>query len=119
LRAATGSALVTDEATILEDIATVFKGQYRGLLILAWLKAFVFVGIMLWCAWQFFQQDTVMGMIAYASGTIISVMTIAMIYTIFYLFLTKNMTVREIKRLELQVALLAGRLDAGKRSEAA
>ena len=112
LRDASGPVNITDEATILEDLAATFQGQYRVILILAWVKAAAQAVLMVYCAYQFFLQDSVMAMLAYASVTIICVISLTTIYVIFYVCLNRNVTIREIKRLELQIALLNNKLEA-------
>lgn len=44
--------------------------------------------------------------------TIICVNSMTTIYVIFYVFLNRNVTIREIKRIELQIALLNNKLEA-------
>ena len=112
LRDASGPVNITDEATILEDLAATSQGQYRVILILAWVKAAAQAVLMVYCAYQFFLQDSVMAMLAYASVTIICVISLTTIYVIFYVCLNRNVTIREIKRLELQIALLNNKLEA-------
>lgn len=111
LKDATGSVSITDEATVMQDIVSTFQGQYRNILILAWIKATAFTILLFYSVYQFFYQETMMGMLAYASLAIISTITMATIYIIFYVFLNKNITTREIKRLELQIALLTNKLE--------
>jgi len=67
---------------------------------------------MLYCAYQFFFQETTMAMIGYAAASILSAITMTTIYVIFYVFLNRHITIREIKRLELQIALLVNKIES-------
>jgi len=62
--------------------------------------------LMIFCAVQFFQQETMMAMMAYATATIVFVVSYACIFLFLWNQMNHNSTAREIKRLELQVALL-------------
>lgn len=115
LKEATGSVgTSTDEATILQDLTATFRGQYSGLFAIGWIKLLAFVVVMLWSVYEFFMQTSVQAEIAYATLAVISAITIASIYTLFWISMNKQMTNREIKRLELQVALLGNKLDGGE-----
>lgn len=70
------------------------------------------VGVLaLFCVVQFFQQETMMAMIAYASAAIICVVSAGSILLFLWVQMNHNTTVREIKRLELQVAILLKQLN--------
>lgn len=112
LREATGSVEAgPDEASVLQDVAATFRGQYRSLFALAWAKLFAFVALAIWSAYEFFMQTTVQAQIAYATLVVVSAITIASIYTLFWVSMNKQMVSREMKRLELQIALLNNKLE--------
>lgn len=96
---------------IVRDIAATFQDQYRGILIIAWAKMIFVMLLAAFATWQFFQQDTTMAQIGYASLGIISVVSMCTIIIIFWSFVHRSSMLREIKRVELQVALLANRLE--------
>ena len=96
----------SDESTIYEDIMDTFSGQYRTIMILTGMKWLVVVALWAFCVYQFFHQQQIMAMIAYASGAIMCSVVIGAIAVFFFQEVNKNIFNREIKRLELQVALL-------------
>lgn len=112
LRNSSGSVDITDEATILEDLAATFKGQYRTILIIAWTKLLAVTALWLFAIYEFFFQETTMGMIGYASLAVICTVSMTSISIMLWIILSRNTTIREIKRLELQVALLTNKLEA-------
>jgi hypothetical protein len=75
------------------------------ILIERWQKWLV-VALWLFCIYQFFHQEEIMAMITYASGAIMCSVVIARIAGFFFQEVNKSIFNREIKRLELQVALL-------------
>lgn len=94
------------EPSLTEEILATFSGRHRGLMITSGIKM-AFVGFFaLFCTFQFFQQETTMGLIAYASGAIICVVSAACLMLFLWVQMNHNTTVREIKRLELQIVLL-------------
>ena len=97
---------LTDESSIYEDIMNTFTGQYRNIMILTGLKWLAAMVLWLFCIYQSFQQDEIMAMIAYASGAIMCSVVLAAIAVFFWQEVNKNISNREIKRLELQIALL-------------
>ena len=95
-----------DETTLLQDILDTFQGKHRGLMIITGIKMAVVAVLMLFCIFQFFQQETMMAMMAYATATVVFVVSYACIFLFLWNQMNHNTTAREIKRLELQVALL-------------
>jgi phosphotransferase system glucose/maltose/N-acetylglucosamine-specific IIC component len=95
-----------DETTLLQDILDTFQGKHRGLMIITGIKMAVMAALMLFCIFQFFQQETMMAMMAYATATVVFVVAYACIFLFLWNQMNHNTTAREIKRLELQVALL-------------
>ena len=95
-----------DETTVLQDILDTFQGKHRGLMIITGIKMAVAAVIMLFCIVQFFQQETMMAMMAYATATVVFTVSYGCVFLFLWNQMNHNTTAREIKRLELQVALL-------------
>ena len=110
LQAASSSINICDDETLLHDAIETFRGQHRWLLILAWIKCLFFIGVTLFSIYQFFQQDSVLALIAYATLCVIGTITIATTYLFFWVSVNQQATLREVKRLELQVALLINQM---------
>ncbi len=103
-----------EESSLTQDILDTFHGKHRGLMIISWIKMIVIGLLVYFCIYQFFQQDTIMGMIAYATATLICLLSASAILLFIWIRMNHNTTVREIKRLELQVALLTRELRGNK-----
>ncbi len=100
------------EPPMRTQIAETFRGRFRWL---AWLAAFyriVFLIVAVIAVIQFFRVDAIRELIAYATLFLLSIVATAFIKLLYWMLLIKNSVVREIKRLELQVAKLSERLNS-------
>jgi hypothetical protein len=97
---------MSDENSTYEDLVQTYHNQYKKFLIAAGFKYVASIAVWAFCVYQFFQQEDVRSMIAYASGAIMCSVVLAAVAIFLLQELNKNILNREIKRLELQVALL-------------
>ncbi len=100
------------EPPMRTQIAETFRGRFRWLV---WLAAFfriVFLILAVFAAIQFFRVDGTRELIAYALLFLISVGATAAIKLSYWMLLIKNSVIREIKRLELQIAELTQDLNS-------
>lgn len=99
-----------DEPNIFEMIIDVFRGKLRWLTMLSVFWTLVFFVLSVICAVKFFNTEVSNDKILWAVGFMIFMSAVSMLKIWFWLELNKNAITREIKRLELQIARLAGRL---------
>lgn len=102
------------EPTLAEEILDTISGRHQWLMILSLVKAALSTALFFFCCYQFFQQETVMGMIAYASVAVALIVVYCCILLFLWVQMNHNTTIREIKRLELRLLLLADKLSNGK-----
>ncbi len=94
------------EPSLRTQIAETFRGRFRWL---AWLAAFfriVYLIFAVIAVIQFFRVDGTRELIAYATLLLICIVATAVIKLWYWMLLIKNSVIREIKRLELQIAQL-------------
>ncbi len=94
------------EPPMRTQIAETFRGRFRWL---AWLATFYRIVILILAviaAIQFFRVDETRELIAYATLFLICIVASAFIKLWYWMLLIKNSVIREIKRLELQIAKL-------------
>jgi hypothetical protein len=96
------------EGPIREALGT-FSGQYGLLNIFAAIVTFAMFGAFVYCAWNAFSAADVRQTILWSAGGTITTLAVAMLKMYFWMEMNKNVTLREVKRLELQVARLAAR----------
>jgi uncharacterized membrane protein len=93
--------------TLYRDVITTFHGRMRWLNIGASIVGFALFAIALFCAWRFVTQGDLRAMMLWGAGTALAVAGLALIKIWFWMEIQKNAIVRELKRVELQVANLA------------
>jgi len=103
-----------DEPSLWRQVAEIFRGRGRwiAVVMLAAIVAFAVLGVV--SAVCFFRAEGVREMIAWAGGFGLSLIAVTAARLWFWMELNQNTVLREIKRVRLQIALLAGRL---KKSE--
>lgn len=83
---------------IVAEASETFRGQHRFFLLGAvgkWIGAIL---LLIFAVYQFFQQESMMGLIAYASLTIICVLTEVAICLTFWISIHSNNRQHEIKQ---------------------
>ena len=110
LQAATELPASIPEPSITEELMATFQGRHSFLNISGAIKMICAGLIFYFCIYQFFQQDTMMAMLAYATAAIICMAVACTTMLWLWVQMNHNTTVREIKRLELQMSLLTQEL---------
>ena len=105
-------------AIIIEEVSQTFSGQHRVLLLWSVAKMIGTVILMIFAIYQFFHQESMMALVAYASLAVICVVAEATIFLTIWISIHNNNRQRDIKRLELQVALLGDKLQPPQSGEA-
>ena len=101
--------LGADQALHRQVLAT-FQDQLRWFNAVGWVAGFVLFGVACVCAWRFMHAPDVAGMLRWGAAAALAFAGLLLIKVWFWLELQKNAIVREVKRLELQVAGLAAQL---------
>jgi hypothetical protein len=97
------------DAPLHEQVLGTFTGQWALLNIFAAVLTFAMFGAFVYCVWQFFQAADVRDLIFWSTGALASALFVAILKIWFWMEMHKNQVLREVKRLELQVARLAAR----------
>ncbi|OGT69974.1 MAG: hypothetical protein A3H44_14695 [Gammaproteobacteria bacterium RIFCSPLOWO2_02_FULL_57_10] len=99
-----------DDTGLFKLIGLSFKGPLRFTVMFVMLLVVVFVGLALYCAWQMLGTSDVGAKVDWAAGLVVSFIIVGLLRLWYFLELNRLSIVREVKRVELQVALLAERL---------
>lgn len=91
---------------VANELVEVFHGQRAWLMKWAVIKMVSAGVIMLFCIYQFFQQTSTMAMMGYASAVLLCAIAYSAVALFVWIQVNHNNTVREVKKLELQIALL-------------
>jgi hypothetical protein len=110
-------AQIDADDSLYRDLIATFQGRMRWMNILSSIIGFILFGVALACAWQFTMETEPRGMLMWGAGAALAISGSTMIKVWFWMEIQKNAIVREIKRVELQVANLAAAMRSAKLSQ--
>jgi hypothetical protein len=99
-----------DEPSLWEQVKEMFQGRLRWVSLLVAFAGAMATILMVVSAVYFFQAESVREMLAWAGGFGLGLFAVSFCRLWFWLILHRNAVVREVKRVELLLARLAGRL---------
>lgn len=102
---------VGQEQSFFQQMIGMLRGRNRWLTALGYVYTFIFTIAAVYCGVRFFGAETERAMIAWAAGTLLFALFVAMLKMWFFLEMNRNSVIREVKRVELQIARLAQRLE--------
>ncbi len=86
-----------------------FRGKLAWVNIVGWIAGVAVAAVLAYCGWQFVIAPDIREMLLWGGGAALACAGVVLIKIWFWLELNKNSVVREIKRLELQVARLTSK----------
>jgi len=92
-----------------EQVFGTFSGSMGALNVFAAIITFAMFGAALYCAWNMFGAEDVRETLLWSVGVVLAMLAVSMLKIYFWMELNKNAVLREVKRLELQIARLAAR----------
>ncbi len=99
-----------DEQNLFGMFSGVFKGKLKKIMVLMTFVNLIIFGLLIYCATQFFNVQDTNELIKWSVGLILCVVFHSMIKLYIWMQMDKNALLREIKRLELQVSSLGGKI---------
>lgn len=99
-----------EEQSIMQMVFGLFKGKNAWINILLNIVTILFFVLFIYSGIQFFNSETTEGLIRWGFGSMIFLISISMLKLYAWMQMDKHAILREMKRLELQVMSLAGRL---------
>jgi hypothetical protein len=98
-----------EDQSPFQEAMGAFSGKWGGMNFFAALVTFAMFGAAAYCAWNAFSAIEVRETVLWSAGALFGMLAVAMLKMYFFMEMNKNVTLREVKRLELQVARLATR----------
>jgi hypothetical protein len=98
------------EQSLLEMMVDTFRGRHRWLVAMMAVWSLVFFVLAIVTAVKFFGAETTRDIVMWATACVLCMSAVSMLKLWYFLEMNKNALTREIKRLELQIARLAGRI---------
>ncbi len=103
-----------EEQSLLEMVLGVYQGKLKWFAILTAVIMAVVFGLAVYCLIQFLQADDAKEMILWACGMFGAMILSSMLKLFHWMQMDKNAILRELKRVELQVGVLAAKLGEDK-----
>ncbi len=100
-----------EEQNLIGKLGEVFKGKMGWLAIIMNIVHLVIFGLLIYCIVQFFGTNETNELIKWASAGFLCMIVVGMLKLYIWMQMDKNDILREMKRLELQVATLFSKLD--------
>ena len=97
-----------EEQGLFEQALGVMRGKHKSLTVIANAVMVLLFAVTVYSVVRFFGAETTRMQIVWSVGFLTSNMVVAMMKLWFWMQMDKNTVIREVKRLELQVATLAG-----------
>lgn len=99
-----------DEQNIFQKFGGLFQGKMKWINVMTVVVQFVQFGFAVYFAYRFFTTTDMVEMIQFGSGAFFLMMTVTVLKIFHWMEINKNATIREIKRMEMQVSILASKL---------
>lgn len=99
-----------EEQNVLGMIGGLFKGKNKWILILMNIMTLIFFGLFIYCTVHFFEATETNQLIKWGIGGLVFLIGLSMLKIFAWMQMDKNALLREIKRLELQVSSLSGKI---------
>jgi hypothetical protein len=98
-----------DHSTTVDEVLDTFRGRWALMNVFAAILTFAMFGAAVYCFWQMLAAADIRDVVLWSAGVVVTMLAVAMLKMYFWMELNKNVVLREVKRLELQVARLATR----------
>jgi hypothetical protein len=98
-----------EQNMIQQAFATLGAGPNQLIYLGGWIGGFALFAVGVATGWQFYIADDPHAMALWGAATVMAFVGIGLIKIWFFMEMHKNQIIREVKRLELQVARLAAR----------
>jgi hypothetical protein len=100
------------DATAIGLIRSSFKGTFRYTMIFIIVLQLCFAGLGIYCALQMFDVVAVGSKIEWLSGLLIAVIAFSIARLWFFMELNRLSILREMKRMEMQIAFLSDKIQS-------
>ncbi|WP_299113850.1 DUF6768 family protein [uncultured Winogradskyella sp.] len=99
-----------EEQNLLQMVSGIFSGKNSWIVYLMSVVQVIFFGLFIYCAIHFFEVETTNDLIKWGIFGTLSLMASSMLKLFSWMQMDKKAIIREIKRLELQVSSLSGKI---------
>lgn len=94
------------EQSVLEQMMSTFQGKMKWIAIYSIIIMLVLFGLSVYCLFEFLNANNTRDMVMWGAGMGMGMMAVGMLKIWHWMQMDKNAILREIKRLQLQLATL-------------
>lgn len=102
------------EQSLPEMVGGLFAGKMKWLTVLTVVIQFFWLAAAVYCGYQFFEATDLREMMIWGAGGFLFTMSMSMLKLFHWMQMDKNALMREIKRMELQIATLSAKVGGKK-----
>tara|TARA_R110002072_G_scaffold97239_7_gene213764 strand:- start:13190 stop:13573 length:384 start_codon:yes stop_codon:yes gene_type:complete len=99
-----------EEQNVLQMVYGLFKGKNKWIMVMMNVMTLIFFGLFIYCLVQFFSVEATRDLLKWGLGGIVFLLGVSMLKIFAWMQMDKNALLREIKRLEIQISSLSGRM---------
>ncbi len=99
-----------DEQNVFKMVGGLYKGKNAWLTIIMHIITTIVFGLLIYCIIQTFDAEKTNDLLLWIAGVFFCFMVMGMLKIFAWMQMHRNATIREIKRLELQVSSLSGKM---------
>ncbi|WP_420317340.1 DUF6768 family protein [Ekhidna sp.] len=96
-----------DEQSLLQKFGGLFHGKMKWLNAMTFIVQLIMFGFAIYFGYRFFGTTDNTELFRFGAGFFLTTLSVTMLKMYHWMEMNKNTTIREIKRLELQVSVLA------------
>ena len=100
-----------EEQNVFEMVGGLFQGKNKWIMIMMNLMTLIFFGLFVYCAIQFFNVTETNELLKWGIGGLVFLFGVSILKVFAWMQMDKNAIIREVKRLELQVSSLSGKVN--------
>lgn len=99
-----------DEQNVIQMVWGLFKGKNKWIMYMMNIMTLIFFGLFIYCIVQFFNVEATKHLLKWGLGSILFLLCVSILKIFAWMQMDKNAITREIKRLEIQISSLSGRM---------
>ena len=99
-----------EEQNVIGMVSGLFKGKNKWIMYMMNFMTLVFFGLFIYCLVQFFKVETNKELLKWGFGSLLFMLGVSMLKVFAWMQMDKNALLREMKRLELQISSLSGKI---------
>ena len=99
-----------EEQNVFQMVIGLFKGKNKWIMFLMNFMTLVFFALFIYCVVQFFETDVQKEYVKWGIGALVFLFGVSMLKVFAWMQMDKNALLREMKRLELQISSLSGKM---------